>query len=101
MALSLYQSSVPVYIRQLNGLSNVLDKAIAYCAERKIDPKALLQDRIYADMLPFTVQISLTCGYAERGTARLSGGEPPKREEKTETLEDMKKRVADALAFVK
>ena len=101
MTLSLYQSSIPVYIRQLNGLSSVIDKAIAYCAEKKIDPKALLQDRIFADMFPLTVQVQISCGYAERGGARLTGIEPPKRDDKMESLEDLKKRIADAIAFVK
>ena len=46
MNIALYQASVPVYVRQLNGLSAILHKAIGYCAERKIDPAALLHDRL-------------------------------------------------------
>ena len=38
MPVSLYQASVPGYIRQLNGLPAIIRKAIGYCAERKIDP---------------------------------------------------------------
>ncbi|MFO1183622.1 MAG: DUF1993 domain-containing protein [Bauldia sp.] len=101
MSLSLYQASIPVFLRQLNGLSTVLDRAIAYCAERKIDQKALLNDRIFPDMFPLTRQVTIASGYAERCGARLTGAEPPKREDAAESLEELKKRVADAIDYVK
>ena len=37
MTISMYQSSVPVFIRQLNNLSNILNKALAHCEAKKID----------------------------------------------------------------
>lgn len=45
MALSMYQASVPVFIRMLNNLAVILDKAEAHCTAHKIDPAALLQFR--------------------------------------------------------
>lgn len=101
MSLSLYQVSIPVFVRQLNGLSTVLDRAITYCAEKKIDPKALLNDRIFPDMFPLTRQVTIASGYAERGAARLSGAEPPKRDDTADSLEALKKRVAEAVDYVK
>ena len=101
MTLSLYQASVPVYVRQLNGLSAILKKAIAYCAERKIDPGALLHDRLYPDMFPLVRQVLIACSHAERGTSRLAGLEPPARDGKEASLEDLGSRVAMAIAYVK
>src|SRR5579871_3958423 len=77
----LYQASVPVHTRQLNALSAILDKAAAYCAERKIDPNALLQARLFPDMFPLLKQVQVACSHAERGACRLSGLEPPNHDD--------------------
>lgn len=101
MNIALYQASVPVYVRQLNGLSAILHKAIGYCAERKIDPAALLHDRLYPDMFTLVRQVQIACGHAERGSSRLAGLEPPVRDDKEVSLDDLEARVAMAIAYVK
>src|ERR1700731_4088396 len=101
MSSALYQASVPVHIRQLNALAGILDKAIAYCAERKIDPAALLQARLYPDMYPLLRQVQLACNHAERGATRLSGLEPPTHADKEASFEELKTRIAETVAFVK
>jgi hypothetical protein len=101
MAFSIYQASVPVYVRQLKGLSAILDKAAAYCSERKIDPGVLLQARLYPDMYPLLRQVQETCNHARRGSARLSGQEPPRNENKESRFEDLKALIEGTLAFVK
>ena len=58
MTLSMYQASPPRFVRMLNNLSAVLDKAELHCAERKLDPLVLTGARLYPDMLPFTRQIT-------------------------------------------
>ncbi len=101
MTISLYQISVPVYTRQLSNLSAIIQKAIGYCAERKIDPAALLQARLYPDMFPLTHQVRFACNHAERGVCRLTGTEPPTRQNNEATLEELATRIATAIAFVK
>ena len=101
MSVSLYLASVPVYVRQLNGLSAIIHKAIGYCAERKIEPAALLHDRLYPDMLTLLRQVQIACGHAERGSSRLAGLEPPTREGKEASLEDLAARVAATIAYAK
>jgi uncharacterized protein len=101
MPVSLYQASVPGYIRQLNGLSAIIHKATGYCAERKIDPAALLHARLYPDMFTLLHQVRLACNHAERGVCRLTGTEPPTRENNEATFEDLVTRIATAIAFVK
>lgn len=101
MSSALYQASVPVHIRQLNALAAILDKAIGYCAERKIEPAALLQARLYPDMFPLLRQVQLACNHAERGATRLSGLEPPTHADKEASFEELKTRIAETVAFVK
>lgn len=101
MSVSLYQGSVTVYTRRLNGLTEIIKKAIGYCAEQKIDPAVILQARLYPDMLPFMRQVLIACGHAERGTSRLAGLEPPKREDNEVSLEDLVKRIETTNSFIK
>ena len=82
MTFSIYQASVPVYTRRLKALSAILDKAATYAANRKIDPAALIQARLYPDMLPLARQVQISCSHALRGAARLSGAEPMTLEDK-------------------
>lgn len=101
MAFSIYQASVPVYVRQLTALSAILDKANGYAAQRKIDTTALVQTRLFPDMLPLAQQVQFACNHAIRGAARLSGMEPPKVDDNERTLDDLKARIASTLAFMK
>src|SRR6202142_2379456 len=101
MTFSIYQASVPVYIRRLEALSAILDKAAAYASQRKIDPAALIQARLYPDMLPLGRQVQIACSHAVRGAARLSGAEPASVEDKETSFDDLKARVAKTLAFLK
>ena len=101
MTFSIYQASVSVYIRRLEALSAILDKAAAYASQRKIDPAALIQARLYPDMLPLGRQVQIACSHAVRGAARLSGAEPASVEDKETSFDDLKARIAKTLAFLK
>ena len=101
MTISLYQILVPVYTRQLNNLAGIIQKAVDHCAKHKIDPTALLQYRLFPDMFPLTHQVRFACNHAERGVCRLTGIDPPTRENKEATFEELAARIATAIAFVK
>src|SRR5262249_58846717 len=51
MPISMYTVSIPVFIRHLNGLDTVLDKASAWAAARKVNETDLLNMRLSPDML--------------------------------------------------
>ena len=57
MKLSLYEASVPSYLQTLTAVSGVLDKGLAHCRENSIDPEAMVETRLFPDMLPFRFQI--------------------------------------------
>jgi hypothetical protein len=93
MGFSLYEISVPVYMRQLNALSAILGKAAAYADQRKIDPATLVQARLYPDMLPLVFHIQAACNHARRGTARLSGAQPAKVDNNQTTFADLQAMI--------
>ena len=63
---------VSSYTHALRSLSAILAKAEAHCADRKIDPNALLTARLFRDMLNFTSNILVACDTAKGAAARLS-----------------------------
>ena len=101
MTFSIYQASVPVYIRQLQALTSILDKAAAYASQRRFDPAVLIEARLYPDMLPLRRQVQIACGHAVRGSARLSGAEPMSLEDKASSIDDLKALIAKTLEFVR
>jgi hypothetical protein len=98
--MSLYAASVPVYAQLLGSIQTILDKTIAQVAARKLDQAAIVNDRLYPDMFPFSRQVQAVCDHAAGSCVRLTGQEyvvPPREET---TLEQLKQRVANALATV-
>ena len=45
MTISLYQTSVPIFVQFLTSLSANLDKAAAFAEAKKVDPSVLLNIR--------------------------------------------------------
>ena len=101
MPYSLSQAAVPVFEIGLTALSNVLDKAGAYAAAKKVDPKVLAQLRLAPDMFPLTRQVQIACDQAKNGLSRLAGVDIPRYEDDEATLDDLKARIAKTLAYVK
>ena len=99
--MSLYQQSVPSFIRLLTALSTIIDKAAAHCAARKIDPVALINFRFYPDMFAFKRQIQVACDQVTRGCARLTGSEVPSNPDVEETFEQLQARIKKTIDYAK
>jgi hypothetical protein len=100
MAISMYTASVPRLAHMLKNLSEILAKAEAHAAARKIDPAVLLGARLYPDMFPLVRQIQIACDHAKGCAARLAGMEVPKHEDGETTFEQLQQRIAKVIAFV-
>jgi hypothetical protein len=100
MAFSMYQASVPVFLKYLGGMTRVLDKAAPVVEARKIDPAVLAGLRLYPDMLPFSKQIQIAGDNAKGAVARLAGIDIPKYEDTETTIAEFKARIAKTIAFV-
>ncbi len=101
MTISMYQASVPCFVRTLGNLSTILDTAQGYVDAKKIDPLALTSYRLYPDMLPMTRQVQIACDAAKGLVARLSGLENPVHDDNEKTLVELQARIAKTLAFVR
>jgi len=101
MSLSMYQASIPVFIRVLNNLSAILDKAAAHAAAKKIDPSVLINARLAPDMFPLSRQVQIATDGVKGCAARLAGVEVPSFPDTETTFAELKARVAKTVDFLK
>ena len=100
MAISMYQVSVPIFVRHLNGLAGCLNKAQALYAEKKYDESTLLSYRFYPDMFSFTRQVQAATDHAKNCAALLAGLEAPKYEDNEKSLAELIARVEKTMAYL-
>jgi hypothetical protein len=100
MTISMYQASVPIFVRMLNNLGAILDKGKAHAQARKIDAHVLPASRLIADMFPLSRQVQIASDHAKGAVARLAGVEIPKYEDDEQTIEELQARIAKTVAFV-
>jgi hypothetical protein len=100
MSLSVYEVTVPVYLRLLSGLSRTLAKAEEFATAKKIDPAVLITARLYPDMWSFGQQVNTVCNHAVRGTARLAGMAVPSFDGKDASFAELAARVAWTVAHL-
>ena len=100
MSLTMHAGSVPVFQQMLAALGGVLAKAESHAAERKIDPAALLQSRLFPDMFTLARQVQVACDFAASVSARLAGAEVPAFDGGEQTFADLQQRIKATLAFL-
>ena len=103
MAISFYDASVASYVQILGALAGVLDKGLAHCRAKGIDPETIVETRLTPDMLPFSFQIHSVAHHSlgaiegiKRGVFSPPGERPPHSYAQlqtvvTDTLERLKK----------
>jgi len=97
---SMYQISVSVYIRRLDGLAGCLKKAQAHYAEKKYDETSLMKQRLFPDMYPFARQVQVATDHARASAALLAGLEPPTYEADEKTIAELIARVERSVAYL-
>ena len=100
MTISMYQASVPTFIRMLHNLAAILEKAAAHAETKKIDPEVLVNSRLYPDMLPLVQQIQIASDGAKGGAARLAGLEPPKFEDNEKAFPELIARINKTISYL-
>ena len=100
MKLSMYQASVPTFVRMLGNLSAILDKAAAHAEAHKIDPAVLVSSRLFPDMLPLSKQVQIASDHAKGAAARLAGQEPPKYEDTETSFPELAARIRKTVDYL-
>ena len=99
MAISMYQASIPQFMKMLSNLSNILKKGEEFAGAMGLDSKVLAEGQLAADMFPLTKQVQIACDLVKNGMARIAGVEPPKFEDDEVSLADLQERIAKTITF--
>lgn len=101
MSISMYDASVPVFIRAFGNLTRILAKGVAHAEAGKLDPQTLVDARLIDDMYSLPGQIQRASDTAKRCAARLAGIEAPKFEDNEKTFADLQARIDRTVDFLK
>jgi len=98
--MSLYHSTVPVYVKMLQNADRWIEKAIALAEQKKFDPEVFFSARLAPDQFAFSRQIQGACDTAKYAAAKLSGTEPPAHPDTEKTLAELRARIATCVAYL-
>jgi hypothetical protein len=98
--ISLYDVTVPVFVKSLTQLSAWIDKAKFFAEEKKINETTLLQSRLILDQLSFTKQVQIACDNAKGCVARLAGIEAPIMDDAEVSFAELQARIERTIAFL-
>jgi uncharacterized protein len=100
MSLTMYQASIPVFVRMLGNLSTILDKAAAHAEAKKIDPAIFVNARLVPDMYPLSRQVQIATDIVKGCAARLAGIEVPRYEDNETTFAELQARIVKTKTFL-
>ncbi|YBV95291.1 DUF1993 domain-containing protein [Phyllobacteriaceae bacterium JZ32] len=101
MSLSLYDVSVPVFLRAFANLTEILEKGRAFADEKGMPHAELLEARLFADMAPLTAQIQRASDTAKFVPVRVGGVGNVAMEDNEASFDDLQARIAKTVAFLK
>jgi hypothetical protein len=100
LSLTLYEASVPFYLRMLGNLAACLEKAEAHAKAEGKSLSSLAEARLAPDMYPLIGQIQMATDAAKGGGARLAEMTPPSFADTETTFPELHARLAKAIAFL-
>ncbi len=98
--MSLYDETVPEFLRTLAALEAWIDEAHAYAEERGFSPDVLLTARLFPDQFDLTRNIQSACDAAKLTCQRVSLVEAPKHEDGPATWDELRARIQDTKAYL-
>ena len=100
MSSIMYDFSIPMFIKNLNILSDILLKAEKDAEKRKIDKLIFINARLYPDMFPLVKQIQIGTDMVKLGIGRLADVKAPSFEDNEITFSDLQKRIKKTISFL-
>lgn len=95
MTISLYDATVPVFVRGFRVLADLLAKA-----EAQADASVLIDARLAPDMLSLAGQIQRASDTAKFAIARVGEVQPPSFEDNETTFADLRRRIDATVAWI-
>ena len=100
MSISLYDSTIPVFLRGLGNLAAVLEKGRAFGTAEGIAEGELLDARLAPDMLSLTGQVQRASDTAKFAAVRIGGVANERFADDETSFADLQARIARTRAFL-
>lgn len=100
MSLSMYQTSVPVFINFMNNLSSIIEYAEKEFAARNVEEDTILNSRLFPDMYTFAQQIRQVTYHAAFCPAALAGKTPPDLPYDLSSFKALTQRITATIEFL-
>ncbi|MEB2843835.1 DUF1993 family protein [Rhizobiales bacterium RZME27] len=101
MSLSLYDVTLPAFIRSFENLSAILKKGEAFADEKGLEHKTLLEARLIEDMGPLTAQIQRASDTAKFVAVRVAGIDNVPMADEEVTFADLHARIEKTVEILK
>lgn len=96
----MYQMLIPTAIRQLENLSNILNKGATHAVAKKIDESVFINARLFPDMFPLSRQVQIACDAVKAGASRLAEIEIPSHPDTETTFAQLQERIQKTITFL-
>jgi hypothetical protein len=100
MPFTLHSTVVRTFVPMLQTLAGLLDAGAAYARAKNFDVAVMMNWRLAPDMYPLYRHAQLACDHASHQSARLARCKTVRFDDSTQSLDDLKDRIAKCIAFV-
>lgn len=100
MKNTLYETSIPLFIRHLKNVDRQLEKAIVFAEERNANPDKFLDDRIVFDQFPLVRQVQIMTDIAKRTAGYIAGKEIPTYGDTEKSIAEIKIRIQKTVTYL-
>ena len=101
MKNTMYEQSVPVFLRYLSNLAVLVRKADAWCGRHAEPQELVLLARLAPDMHPFRSQVQIACDFALRTCAPLANVARPEYGAAETELAGLVRRAGETCDFLR
>jgi hypothetical protein len=98
--MSLYDATIPVYIKFLRNIDRWIEKAQTHAQQKKFDAAYLLQARLAPDQFSLLQQVQAACDASKYAASKLSGKQPPSHPDTEKTIEELRARIRTAVEYL-
>jgi len=100
MSVSMYQISIPVCVRALTNLDNILRKSQEFALNEKVDESVLLNSRLALNMFPLVRQVQIASDISKGIGSRLAGIENLKFDDTEKSFAELYERLYKTVEYL-
>jgi len=98
--MSMYENSIAQFEKMLMNTSVILKKAEDYAKAKEIEPKVLLESRLFPNMFHLIKQIQIATDQVRHGFGRIVGLELLKFDDAENSFSDLQDRIKQTIDYL-